>query len=615
MCGIFGIISDTVPRRRHLRTLARRSERRGKDSSGLVRIGADGYEILRSDRRITSLLKGYTIGNSPLVFGHSRLVTNGTLDNQPVVRDGVIVVHNGIVVNHKDVWAEIEETPDLGVDTEVIAALIARHIDRTGSLEGVEDMVFGLCQGVLSCLCLVPAHGKLLAFTNNGSLFEGRVGDDILFASEAETLRQAGCRGISVVEGVRVLDVPVSAEPVAETNLASRTRDLVPSLNLDGADADMLVDDLPDLRRCSRCILPETFPYIAFDSDGVCNYCHNYVKRNQPKPIDELHRLLAPYRRDGAADCIIPFSGGRDSCFTLHLAVKELGLRPVTYTYDWAMVTDLARRNISRMCGEMGVDNIIVADDIETKRRNIRMNLVAFLKAPHLGMVSILTAGDKHFFRHVETIKNELGIRLNLWGVNPLEITHFKAGFLGVPPNFAEKRVYNSRWSSQARYQSLRFRAMLKSPGYFNASLWDTLSGEYFRSLQKKDAYFHMFDYWKWDEQEVDGALRDYGWETAVDTESTWRIGDGTAAFYNYVYQTIAGFTEHDTFRSNQIREGMITRDQAIQLVSEENRPRYANIKWYLDTLDLEFRDVIAVINSQPRLYRQQGMTEAVPTA
>ena len=81
------------------------------------------------------------------------------------------------------------------------------------------------------------------------------------------------------------------------------------------------------------------------------------------------------------------------------------------------------------------------------------------------------------------------------------------------------------------------------------------------------------------------------------------REGDGTAAFYNYVYQTIAGFTEHDTFRSNQIREGMITRQQAMQLVTVENRPRYANIKWYLDTLDLDFRDVIGVINKQPRLY------------
>lgn len=64
----------------------------------------------------------------------------------------------------------------------------------------------------------------------------------------------------------------------------------------------------------------------------------------------------------------------------------------------------------------MGIENIIVADDIALKRRNIAMNLKAWLRSPHLGMVSILTAGDKHFFRHVETVKKQTGISLNLWG-------------------------------------------------------------------------------------------------------------------------------------------------------------------------------------------------------
>ena len=604
MCGIFGIVSKQPIHRTKLDLLARRSERRGKDSSGLVKIEDGKCVILRSDRRVTKLLRTFSVSRSQLVFGHSRLVTNGTKDNQPVVRDGIVVVHNGIVVNHAEVWPLLGAEPHLDVDTEVIAAIIASHLSQGGDLSKAADKVFELCDGVVSCLCLIPAQGKLLAFSNNGSLFEGALNGDVFFASEAETLHQIGCRDVAVVGSPRVLDVPVADHGISETDITTRKRELVPSLSIEGPEAGMLVDEMPDLQRCKRCILPHTFPYISFDADGVCNYCNNYIVRNEPKPIEELDALLEPYRRDGQPDCIIPFSGGRDSCYTLHLAVEKLGLRPVTYTYDWAMVTDLARRNISRMCGAMGVDNIIVADDIEAKRLNIRKNLIAFLKSPHLGMVSILTAGDKHFFRHVETIKNELGIRLNIWGVNPLEVTHFKAGFLGMRPNFAEKRVYNSRWSSQFRYQKLRFAAMLKSPGYFNSSLWDTLLGEYFRTFQKKDAYFHMFDYWKWDETEVDDTLRDYGWETAVDTESTWRIGDGTAAFYNYVYQTIAGFTEHDTFRSNQIREGMITRDQAMQLVADENRPRYANIKWYLDTLDLEFRDVIDVINRQPRLYQ-----------
>jgi hypothetical protein len=302
---------------------------------------------------------------------------------------------------------------------------------------------------------------------------------------------------------------------------------------------------------------------------------------------------------------VVPFSGGRDSCYGLHLIVNELKMKPVTYTYDWGMVTDLGRRNISRMCAEMGVENIIVADDIQQKRENIKMNLTAWLKKPDLGMINILMAGDKHFFRHVETIKRQTGISLNLWGVNPLETTHFKSGFLGVPPDFAEDKVYTNGAMKQMRYQYLRLRAMAKSPGYFNSSLWDTMSGEYYRSFHAKTDYFHIFDYWTWEERVVDQCLAMYDWEKAPDTNTTWRIGDGTAAFYNYVYYTVAGFSEHETFRSNQIREGQISRAEALVRIEDENRPRYANMKWYLDAVGLDFADTIRVVNAIPRMYEE----------
>ena len=89
----------------------------------------------------------------------------------------------------------------------------------------------------------------------------------------------------------------------------------------------------------------------------------------------------------------------------------------------------------------------------------------------------------------------------------------------------------------------------------------------------------------------------------APDTTTTWRIGDGTAALYNYIYYTVAGFTEHDTFRSNQIREGQISRERALELFNVENQPRYQNIRWYLDTLGMDFTSVIKTINNMQQLY------------
>jgi hypothetical protein len=235
-------------------------------------------------------------------------------------------------------------------------------------------------------------------------------------------------------------------------------------------------------------------PFIKFDEFGVCNYCLSYKIKNQPRRFEELIELVGPYKKAQGADCIVPFSGGRDSSHALHIIVNELGMKPITFTYDWAMVTDLARRNISRMCSQLKVENIIVAEDIQKKRKFISKNLTAWLSAPNLGMLSILTAGDKHFFRYVETVKKQTGVDLNLWGINPLEVTHFKSGFLGIPPDFADNNVYTKGGIKQLRYQKNRLKAMLESPGYFNSSLWDTLSGEYYRSFRKKTDYFHIYD-------------------------------------------------------------------------------------------------------------------------
>ena len=220
-------------------------------------------------------------------------------------------------------------------------------------------------------------------------------------------------------------------------------------------------------------------------------------------------------------------------------------------------------------------------------------------------MVNLFTAGDKHFFQHVDTVKKQTGINLNLWGLNPLETTHFKTGFLGIPPYFDEKTVYSTGLQKQIRFQSRRYAEFLKYPSYFNSSIFDSLSGEFHRSIKEKKDYFHIYDYWKWDEDIIETVLLDeYDWEMAPDTVTSWRIGDGTAAFYNYIFYTVAGFTEHDTFRSNQIREGQMTRAEALKRVREENKPRYQNLRWYLDTVGLEFTSTISAINDIPKLWR-----------
>ena len=603
MCGIFGISSDNNFKQKEFTRLAALSERRGRDSSGLLYFQNEEYSIDRADYRIGQLISNTNIENPSLMIGHTRLITDGQADNQPVIKDNLAIIHNGIMVNTKEYWKNSSLKREYQIDTEVILAIALEHIAESSPLENLHERIEEKCKGSFSCALIIKDQGKMLLLSNTGSLFTGVKNNCSYFASERHFLSSLDVSDISQLFGTKVIDIPESSNNFLITENNKNRVNLIPSFSDSAEEESKLIFPTPNLLRCSKCILPETMPFIKFDQNGECNYCSNYVLKNRPKPKQDLEKMLASYQETSGNKCIVPFSGGRDSSYMLHLIKNEFNMDPITMTYDWGMVTDLARRNISLMCSELNVENILIADNIEKKRRNIKLNLKAWLKKPDLGMINILMAGDKHFFRHIETIRKEADISLNIWGMNPLEVTHFKAGYLGFPPDFAMDQVFNTGLSGQMQYQLLRAKEMIKNPRYLNISLWDTLSGEYHRSVKKQVDFYNLFDFWLWDEEEVDNTLDTYSWERAVDTKSTWRIGDGTAAFYNYVYYTLGGFTEYDTFRSNQIREGQLSRDEALVLVEQENQPRYKNIKWYLDTLDMDFSSVINTINNAERYY------------
>jgi len=213
-------------------------------------------------------------------------------------------------------------------------------------------------------------------------------------------------------------------------------------------------------------------------------------------------------------------------------------------------------------------------------------------------------AGDKFFFYYTNVVKKRNNVKLNLYGINHLENTDFKVGFAGIPPDFDKKLIYSMSLQRQAKLFSFVFKQFFQSPGYLNQSLLDSFGSIVARYFIKKEDYFHLFDYYTWNEKEVEKVLELYNWEKAIDTNTSWRIGDGTAAFYNYIYYTVAGFSEFDTFRSNQIREGMLDRETALKLIEEENRPRYESMRWYLEIVGVDFENAIKKINAIPKLYQ-----------
>ena len=196
---------------------------------------------------------------------------------------------------------------------------------------------------------------------------------------------------------------------------------------------------------------------------------------------------------------------------------------------------------------------------------------------------------------------------LDIWSTNQLENTDFKVGFCGISASFDKARPDYLPLSSKAGLLLYYAKNFLTNPYYLNASLRDTFESFIAYYAAPRTNFYQLFDWIKWDEKKIEQTLiNEYEWELSPDTTTSWRIGDGTAAFYNYIYYTVAGFSEFDTFRSNQIREGLITREEGLKYISLENRPRFQSMKWYLDIIGVDFEQAVKIINSIPKLYRKQ---------
>jgi glutamine---fructose-6-phosphate transaminase (isomerizing) len=666
MCGIFGLVAITHLPQDNFEPLLRRlfllSESRGKDASGLALADPHQITVLKQPERARtvinsgayhSLLTEFSNGRGPhvplVIIGHTRMVTNGSeenhFNNQPVIKQGMVCLHNGIVVNDRALWDSFPQLQrEYEIDTEVILSLVAHYRQAGHALAAAVSRTFQHLQGANSVALLPKDVDALVLATSNGSLYFARSPQILVFASERYILEQtladpalaphfANIAIVHVQPGTgyvipfATLDPECFAlepGPQATRPLPMRQDSRVindinapavnPSLSwqpatLDFSGNDQFVAAVNDavraLRRCSRCLLPETFPFITFDEQGVCNYCHHYTPR-QFAGEAALAALVEPRRKPaGQHDCLVPLSGGRDSSYGLHYIKTVLKMHPVAYTYDWGMVTDLARRNISRLCGALGIEHILVSADIRKKRANIRQNVTAWLKRPDLGTVPLFMAGDKQFFYYANMLKKQMQLNMTFFSQNDLERTDFKSGFCGIDEHHQKQIYWNLSLAS--KFQLVRYygQQFLRNPAYINSSMLDTLGGfvSYYFIPREFTLLYHYID---WDEALFNATLQSvYDWETATDTNTTWRIGDGTAPFYNYIYYTLAGFSENDTFRSNQIREGIITREEGLVRIESENQPRYESMQWYCDRIGIDLHEALKVINAAPKLYPQ----------
>jgi len=634
MCGIFGFhwrnfnYASQSKLERLLADLMKLSEYRGQEAAGLSIAGGGAIFSFKRPLRARSMLAeaGYrhfirsTLGklpeNSPIsVIGHSRLMTNGSQalpeNNQPVILRNLVGVHNGIIVNTDSlVSAGLAEAPRGELDSEVLFSLLEMQLIAGNGYHRSLVETFHHIEGVANIAVLTACDPALVLASNSGSLYFSQAGGEFLFASEREFVKRAASLSgldadpvqqvqagqavvLSVADGKlnRIsLQKPANSFPERKENF-TRVLQVMPER------------EARPLRRCTRCILPETFPGISFDSDGVCSVC----RRHHPQQVlgrDALLETLTANRIGKSGECLVALSGGRDSCYALHYVCKELGLKAIAYTYDWGMVTDEARRNASRMCAKLGIEHIIRTADIATKRENIRRNIIAWSHRPDLGIIPLFMAGDKMFYEIGRKLRDETNASSVLFCAgNPLERTEFKSGFCGVKETSHGNRLWSYSIENKLMLLSHYMKQFSINPRLINRSLFDTARA-FWSTYLRKDDFVYFYHYIPWDEVTITNILtKEYGWESAADSKTSWRIGDGTASFYNYIYYNVAGFSEHDTFRSNQVRYGLISRSEALDLAAQDNQPRWDSMRNYAALVGFNLDRVLTVVHSMPRLY------------
>lgn len=645
MCGIFGILPQKLENKgtasKILTDLLKLSESRGHDASGIAVYSDQEIKVYKRSLPAKKLIQTQEykklvqndFSKSLAIIGHARMETNGSFynpsNNQPVVKDGCVTIHNGIIVNDIELWQQFPGIKkEFDVDTEIINSLLTYFVKKEKDISIASECTFKHLIGSYSTATIFDNIPSLLLATNTGSMYlvKNQEGNVIMFASEKHFLEKILDKYFpkysftihqmspltTLLINFGVSDKPkkiynintpngnlkINCKSIYETN----HRNFEKLKEIVSIEYETNIKRINELKRCTKCILPETTPFIEFGEHGVCNYCSNYTKM-EVLGKEELEKIIEPLRVIKQPNCIVAFSGGRDSSYGLSYIKENLGLIPVAYSYDWGMLTDLGRRNQARMTGTLGVEHILISADIQKKRENIRKNVEAWLKRPNLGTVPLFMAGDKQYFYYANMLRKQMGIDLVILCENFLEKTDFKSGFCGIKPKkLGKDKFYSLPLLSTLKMSLYYLKEFLFNPSYINSSLLDTIWAfqSYYFMPHK---LLSFYKYVRWDEKIVENKLRDFDWEVADDTPTTWRIGDGTAAFYNYIYYTMAGLSENDTFRSNQVREGDMTREEALQTAARDNKPRVDSLLWYANTVGFDIVKAVGIINNAKKQY------------
>jgi tRNA(Ile)-lysidine synthase TilS/MesJ len=128
------------------------------------------------------------------------------------------------------------------------------------------------------------------------------------------------------------------------------------------------------MRRCINCVLPETFPGIVFNEDGICNSClafkgRKHLQQAKLRYKQKFENLINQYQNQSDYDCLMAYSGGKDSTFTLSVLKEKYGLNILAVTFDNGFISPVALRNIGKVVENLAIDHMIMKPRIDILKK------------------------------------------------------------------------------------------------------------------------------------------------------------------------------------------------------------------------------------------------------
>ncbi|HSL46865.1 MAG TPA: hypothetical protein VK897_25735 [Anaerolineales bacterium] len=353
---------------------------------------------------------------------------------------------------------------------------------------------------------------------------------------------------------------------------------------------------------CSRCVLPENYPGINFDIDGVCNFCRSYKK--------EVHRGAEAFERElktlsqqsSPYTCVVPVSGGKDSTYVLYYLSQVFGLKTIAVNYDNGFTHPQAKDNLQRVTEKLGVELVTIHGF--NQRKLMVGNLKSFLSKPTPAMVPLVCTGCRiGIVGSACKVARERNVDFFVMGWSRVEDTPFKSLFLAPSGSVAMGLVKNLLQNPRyLLYGSVVTQVMDYCHSYSRIRDW----GSILRFLHPGIRPIAFFDFIEYDPRHIQQVVvEQVGW-SCPDPKTSWQFDCQVKLVQNCLYRTLLNFTALNDYLSAQIREGYLTRPEALALLEKQNEgvhSEFDTIRTLLsNTEDLDLlRDLETFVNRSTR--------------